>query len=124
LLADLSERPHFLYGPAKLEWPESDHEPTDPPGPLWLLGIEQRLVLFTASNQPRVLWRAQLGEVAADVQRQLLGASCRLTGGEWQIPGSVKPSGIRITAPLASYGSYFAPLLRAVEQATGVAAAT
>jgi hypothetical protein len=116
LLVDLTERPRFVYGPVKLEWPEGERAPVEPPAPLWLLGIDQRLLLFTAANQPRVLWRSPLSDVRADVQRQILGAVCRLTGGEWQIPGSVKPAGFRITAPLASYNSYFTPLLSVLEQ--------
>jgi hypothetical protein len=115
LLADLTQRPRFLYGPAKLEWPENEHEPVEPPGPLWLLGIDQRLLLFTATAQPRVLWRATTAEVRAEAQRQLLGASVRLTGGHWQIPGSIKPAAIRLTAPLATYSSYYRPLLNALE---------
>lgn len=124
LTADPAEPPRFLFGPAKLEWPDGQRDTTEGSGPLWLLGFEGRLLLYTATNQPRVVWSAKTSEIRAEAQRQLLGASCRLTGGQWQLPGTVKPTAIRITAPLASYSSYFRPLLAAADQAGGAIAAT
>jgi hypothetical protein len=87
---------------------------------LWLLGIENRLLLFSTGAQPRILWRGQPDNVHVEATRQLLVASCRLTGGQWQLPSAVKPDSIRLTASLvAGYTAYFAPLLSLLSRASG-----
>src|SRR4029079_9043767 len=102
----------FLYGPAGIEWPEGMQSDAIIADPLWLLGVDRRLLLFSAGDQPRVIWRGNPGDVHAEPQRQLLVTNCRLTGGQWQWPSSVQPLGIRLPAGLvASYGTYFRPLL-------------
>ncbi len=62
-----------------------------------------------------MIWRANASDVHAAACRQLLTAACRLTGGEWTLPGTEKPLAIRITATLtASFEWYFRPLLAMV----------
>jgi hypothetical protein len=112
LLADPADEGLFLYGTARLEWPddESDSELED--ADLWLLGLSQRLILFAAGPQPRVVWRATPAEVHAEQSRHLLATACRLTGGTWVGPVPVKPLAIRLSAGvLGSYGQYFRLLL-------------
>jgi hypothetical protein len=76
------------------------------------LGVDRRLLLFSAGDQPRVIWIGSAGDVYAQPVRQLLVTSCRLSGGQWQISLSSRPLGIRLSAGLvASYSAYFEPLL-------------
>ena len=120
LLNDPAELAHFLYGPVKLDWPDDSAGPPAMEGELWLIGVGNRLLLFTASAQPRVIWRGRTGDVRMETTRQLWGTSCRLTGGEWQLPSVVKPEAIRLTATLiAGYGPYFEPLLNMLRRPTG-----
>jgi hypothetical protein len=101
----------FLYGPARLEWLDENRPSIPTEQSLWLVGIDRRLLLFSAGDQPRVLWTGTPSDVHAEPVRQLLATSCRLTGGQWQVPGQ-RPAAIRVSAGLvASYSSYFQPLL-------------
>jgi hypothetical protein len=122
LLVDAAAPARCLYGPAKLEWPD-DGRP-DPAGEasLWLLGVDHRLLLFSAGEMPRVIWRGAPGRVHAEPLRQLLVTGCRLVGGEWQLPLGGRPLAIRLSAGLvASYGAYFRPLLSLLGRPTGAA---
>src|SRR5262245_19451105 len=98
LLVDSAEPARFIYGPARVEWPEGIQPDAIIADPLWLLGVDRRLVLFSAGDQPRVVWRGRPGDVSAEPVRQLLATSCRLTGGQWQLHGSVQPLAIRVPA--------------------------
>jgi hypothetical protein len=112
LLAVDSEQARFLYGPAKLEWPEAASHAALNGAELWLLGVGSRLVLFAAGDQPRILWRANASEVHAEHCRQMLVSSCRLTGGQWLLEGETQPLSIRLpTSLVSSYAGYFKPLL-------------
>jgi len=116
LLVDDSEKARFLFGPAKLEWPEGGR-PADVAGELWLLGIGERLILFAAGEQPQVVWRGTRGDTHAQQARQLLATACRLTGGQWQMNGSAQPLAIRLpTGLMQSYASQFRPLLELLAQ--------
>jgi hypothetical protein len=102
----------FLYGAARLDWQEESR--TDPINEqsLWLLGVDRRMLLFSAGDQPRVLWIGTASDVYAQPVRQLLATGCRLSGGQWQVSLASRPLGIRLSAGLvASYGAYFEPLL-------------
>jgi hypothetical protein len=81
LLSVDGEQARFLYGPAKLDWPESATAAELNGSELWLLGAGQQLTLFAAGDQPRVVWRAVAGEVHAEHCRQMLVSSCRLPAG-------------------------------------------
>jgi hypothetical protein len=112
LLVDPAEPARFLYGPVRLEWPEGVRADTVDNEPLWLLGVDRRMVLFSAGQQPRVTWKGTPNDVHAEPVRQLLATNCRLTGGQWQLSGGTQPLAIRLPAGLvASYGAYFQPLL-------------
>jgi hypothetical protein len=122
LLADSAEPARFLFGPAKLEWPDTIRPESIGEGSLWLLGVDRRVLLFSAGDQPRVIWRGSPGDVHAEPLRQLLATNCRLTGGQWQLTGDSRPLAIRLPAGLvASYGTYFRPLLVLLGQAAGTA---
>lgn len=111
LLVDPSEPARFLYGPAKLDWPEGAPRPSSG-SELWLLGIGQRLVLFSTGEQPQVVWRGTPRDVHAEQMRQLLASQCRITGGQWQMNGAVQPLAIRLpTGMISSYAAHFRPLL-------------
>ncbi|HZN32384.1 MAG TPA: hypothetical protein VFB80_01145 [Pirellulaceae bacterium] len=112
LLVDPAEPARLLLGPATLEWPDGGRPETVAGGELWLLGVDQRLILFAAAEQPQVIWRGTPRDVHAEQARQLLGSSCRLTGGQWQTNGRSQPLAIRLPAALmSSYAGQFRPLL-------------
>lgn len=122
LLISSRERARFLYGPAKLEWPEGGPVGRISDDPLWLLGVDRRLVLFSAGTQPRVVWRGQPNNVHAEPMRQLLVASCRLTGGQWELGGAMEPLAIWLSASfVAGYSTYFRPLIALLGSANGAA---
>jgi hypothetical protein len=101
-----------MYGPAKLEWADERRGLAVVGQSLWLLGVDRRLMLLSAGDQPRVIWTGTASDVRAEAIRQLLATGCRLTGGQWQLPGGEKPVAIRLSAGLvASYAAYFQPLL-------------
>jgi hypothetical protein len=50
----------FLYGPAKLDWPDSAPHAELNGAELWLLGTGERLILFAAGDQPRGSIRSAL----------------------------------------------------------------
>jgi hypothetical protein len=102
----------FVYGPAKLEWPEAASHVELNGAELWLLGVGERLILFAAGERPRVVWKAAAAEVHAEHCRQMLVSSCRLTGGQWLLDSPTQPLAIRLpTSLVSSYGGYFKPLL-------------
>lgn len=118
LLADSAEQAHLLYGPAKLQWPDGERD--EPTGELWLIGVGQRLLLFTAGDQPRVLWRATPANVRAEQVRQFLTTSCRLSGGQWHEGSGAKPVAIWLTASFGlGTGSGFAPLFAFLGRSSG-----
>jgi len=121
LLVDTAEPARFLYGPAKLEWPDGSGPDAIKQESLWLLGVDRRLLLFSAGEQPRVVWRGSPRDVYAEPVRQLLATNCRLTGGQWQL-GGTEPLAIRLPAGLvASYAAYFRPLLVMLGRPAGAA---
>jgi hypothetical protein len=112
LLSVDTQAARFVYGPAKLEWPEAASHVELNGAELWLLGVGDGLILFAAGERPRVVWRAAPGEVHAEHTRQMLVSSCRLTGGQWLLDSDAKPLAIRLpTSLVSSYGGYFKPLL-------------
>jgi hypothetical protein len=123
LLADEMEPARFLYGPARLQWPDAIRPKENDGDSLWLLGVGQRMILFATGDQPRVVWRGEPGNVRADAARQLLATNCRLTGGQWQLPaGSVQPQAFRLSGGLvANYGQFFRPLLSMLGLKSGAA---
>ncbi|MCI0361896.1 MAG: CCDC34 family protein [Planctomycetaceae bacterium] len=108
-LLEPGEQARFLYGGATLDWPDgAQHK--DFEGGLWLLGVGQRLVLFTPGEQPKVVWQGT-PTVHAEQTRQLLLTGCRLTGGRWVVEGT-SPLAMRLATPLvSSYATHFRPLL-------------
>jgi len=117
LLVDSPAR--FLYGPVRLEWAEENRPDSITEQSLWLLGVDRRMLLFSAGDQPRVLWIGTSSDVHAQPVRQLLATACRLSGGQWQVPMASRPLAIRLSAGLvASYTSYFEPLLLTLGTAT------
>jgi hypothetical protein len=116
LLAVEGPSVRFLYGPAKIEWPDVASHADLGGAELWLLGVASKLILFAAGEQPRIVWRAAASEVHAEQTRQMLVSSCRLTGGQWLLDSQTKPLAIRLpTGLVSSYAGYFKPLLAMVE---------
>jgi hypothetical protein len=116
-LLEPGEQARFLYPGVLLEWPEGEPPGRDDRAGLWLLGAGQRLVVFSAGDEPKVLWRGEAKSVRAEQSRNLLMTSCRLTGGEW-LAGGAAPSAIRIPTGLVStYAGWFGPLLAMVQPA-------
>jgi hypothetical protein len=108
----------FVYGPVRLEWPGGAQRPEPAEGGLWLLGVGERLVLFSAGEQPQVLWSAAANGVHVESTRQMLLTGCRLTGGEWKLNGEARPLAIRLSTPLiGSFATHFSPLMALIDGA-------
>jgi len=119
-LLEPGESARFLYGGVSLDWADGT-QPVEFPQGLWLLGAGLRLVLFTAGEQPAVVWRGT-SSVHAEQSRHLLLTSCRMTGGAW-IGGNSAPLALRIPTGLVStYTKYFRPLFAMLETAPTAAA--
>ena len=121
-LLEPGEQARFIFGNVSLE--RAKAPAIEGADGLWLLGAGQRLVLFAAGPQPKVLWRGT-PKVKAEQGRNLLVSHCRLTGGHWASEAHVSP--IRVPAGLmTSYASYFRPLLSMLNQsaAGGLSPAT
>jgi hypothetical protein len=119
LLADESDPARFLFGPARLDWPEGVRGKFREDGQFWLIGVGQRAMLFTA-DQPGVIWQGTPASVHIEQQRQLLAACCRVTGGTWRLSGSAPPLAIRLPVGLmANYGTHFRPLFQWLGQPLG-----
>ncbi|MEX2174669.1 MAG: hypothetical protein WD872_09930 [Pirellulaceae bacterium] len=107
-LLEPGEQARFLYGGISLDWPEGV-KPELPAGGLWLLGVGQRLILFSAGEQPQVVWRGD-ATARAEQARNLLATSCRVTGGEW-LASRPAPLALRVpTSLMSTYNAYFRPL--------------
>jgi hypothetical protein len=114
LLTDADAPARFLLGPARLEWPDGVGGESLGQGQLWLLGRGEQSFLF-ATDPPRVVWQGTPSQLHLEQQRTLLGSSCRLTGGEWKLLGTL-PLAIRLPLPLlANYGAHFRPLVSWLE---------
>jgi len=117
-LLEPGELARFLYGGVGLDWPDGA-PPAEYSDGLWLLGVGQRLVLFAAGEQPKVVWKGD-ATVHAEQTRQLLLTGCRLTGGKWLVEGA-SPLALRIATPLVgSYANYFRPLLATLQKSPAV----
>jgi hypothetical protein len=125
LLSVDAQAARFVYGPAKLEWPEAASHGELNGAELWLLGVGERLILFAAGERPRVVWRATAGEVHAEHTRQMLVSSCRLTGGQWLTDSEPQPLAIRLpTSLVSSYSGYFKPLFAMLDKQVANESAT
>ena len=119
LLADESDPARFLFGPARLDWADGVRGELREDGNYWLIGVGQRALLFTA-DKPGVVWQGSPASVHIEQQRQLLATCCRVTGGDWRLPGRVQPLAIRLPVGLmANYSAHFRPLFAWLGQPLG-----
>ena len=100
-------KPLFMYGGVKLAEPKLPGETTTTG---WLLGVDDRLIMFTVEGEPRVLWR---GDSAASLRRSrgLITSVMELRGGEWLEDDSITEPILHIAGPtLMGFEKYFEPL--------------
>jgi hypothetical protein len=110
LLADETDPAQFLFGPARLDWPDGGRSEPREDGQLWLLGVGQRAILYSA-EQPGVVWQGTPASIHVEQQRQLLATCCRVTGGAWRLSGRTHPLAIRLPVGMMSnYSVHFRPL--------------
>jgi hypothetical protein len=105
------EQLHFVYGNIGLEWPEGVEAPTFSRQNTWLVGVAERLIVFTLADRPLLLWRAD-GEVRAEQVRGYLAGDVRLRGGQWLGDVRTDQPLLRVAGPFMSRrDAYFKPLL-------------
>jgi hypothetical protein len=105
------EQLQFVYGNVAFDWPEGTHAPSFPKQNTWLVGVADRLIVFSLAERPMLLWRAD-GEVIAERVRGYLAGDLRLRGGQWVGDVRREQPWLRIGGPLMSrHESYFKPLL-------------
>ncbi|QDU27603.1 hypothetical protein ETAA8_26910 [Anatilimnocola aggregata] len=109
LLAGDSSR-FYLFHPVTLEWPDGQMPLDLKSVDLWLLGTADRLILFSATATPQVLWSGDHLVQIESVQK-FMASSCKLTGGDWLLSEVPAPLAIRLPVPLMNTSSsYFRPL--------------
>lgn len=113
------EQLHFVYGGVSLEWPEGIVAPHYDRQKTWLVGVADRLIVFTIAERPMLLWRAD-GEVAGERIRGYLAGEIRLHGGKWLGDVRSEQPLLRIGGPLMGrHEAYFKPLLERCSNADG-----
>jgi hypothetical protein len=106
----------FVYGNVSFEWSEAD-APVFPRQHTWLVGVADRLVIFTIADRPMLLWRAD-GDVAVERLRGYLAGDVRLSGGRWLGDVRTQQPLVRISGPLMGrQEAYFKPLIECCESA-------
>jgi hypothetical protein len=99
----------FVYGNVSFEWQEAD-APVYPRQHTWLVGVADRLVIFTIADRPMLLWRAD-GDVSLERLPGLLAGDVRLTGGRWLGDVRTQQPRVRVGGPLMGrQEAYFKPL--------------
>jgi hypothetical protein len=110
------EQAKFLYSGVSLEWPTTLTHPPVMAGRLWLLGVDDRLLLFTPDPEPKLLWRGEVSQVRPEVVRGYVTAHCELKGGHWVADRGLPAPGLHVGAPLVgSATAHFRPLLELLE---------
>ena len=102
-----------LYADVTVAWPDGLTVPT---GPVWLAGSGTRMILTIESDCD---WIAvsPVSNFAAERIDGMIIDDCRLSGGEWALPGRTEASALSITvagAKLKRYDSWFAPLFEVI----------
>jgi hypothetical protein len=107
------ERPAFLFGDVRLEWPRRARHAPYSQGELWLLGCDDRLILLHVSEtgEPQAIWTGG-ADVTLDRRRGYFSDDCLLKGGAWVVPHEPLPESIRIPGQMGRrWESHFQPLL-------------
>ncbi len=91
------ERPLFLYGDVRLDWPHRPRRGPYSQGELWLLGCGDRVILLhaLAEGESHALWTGG-SDVFFRRDRGYLTDDCLLMGGTWAIEQSPHPEAIRL----------------------------
>lgn len=91
------ERPAFLHGDARLDWPHHPRRGPYSQGELWLLGCDDRalLVYVPANGEPHALWTGG-SDVSVHRDKGYLTDDCLVTGGTWTIDQTPHPEAIRL----------------------------
>lgn len=100
-------QPRFLYGGVKLVEPQSQANSRQKD---WLLGVDDRLILFSVEGEPRVLWRSEKN-ISTSRLRSIFSSALELRGGKWLDDDSTETPVLHVAGPtLMSFANYFSPL--------------
>jgi hypothetical protein len=112
------EKLNFVYGNVSFDWPEGTVAPAVQRQNTWLVGVADRLIVFTLAERPLLLWRAD-GAVLADRVRGYLAGDVRLRGGKWLGDVRTEHPTLRIGGPMMGRQEmYFKPLLERCQVAS------
>ena len=101
----------FIYDDVEVVDLQHDNNPEVQRGRTWLLAMGNRLVAFTTSDTPQVIWEGD-AQVHLDYLKGRIRSDCRLTGGHWLDPTTdTTPTLFLRGTVLGSSQKYFAPLL-------------
>jgi hypothetical protein len=112
------ERPLFLYGDARLEWPRGWRRGAYPHGELWLLGCDDRVLLVnvSAANESEVFWSGG-SDVSFRRLKGYISDDVFLAGGDWALEQAPHPEGIRLAGQMGhKWETHFRPLLEFCRQ--------
>jgi hypothetical protein len=107
------DRPAFLYGDARLDWPVRMRSSPYSQGELWLLGCDDRLILL---HVPETGAAAPIWTGGSDISFQRLRGYFNddflLRGGTWKIDQTPDPDAIRLPGQMGwKWETLFNPLL-------------
>lgn len=107
------ERPAFLFGDVRLEWPHRPQRPPVAQGELWLLGCDDRMLLLHAPavGPSQAIWTGG-SDVSFQRLRGYLSDDLLLTGGAWSLEHSPHPEAIRLPGQLRrKWEQHFQPVI-------------
>lgn len=114
------EQLRFVYGNVSFDWPEGAAGPNYSRQNTWLVGVADRLIVFTVGERPLLLWRAD-GDAVAERVRGYLSGDVRLRGGKWLGDVRNEQPAVRVGGPMMGrHDAYFRPLLERC-QSTSIA---
>ncbi len=107
----------FLFGNVRCEFEEET--PADAPSgeDAWLLGVGERLIVFTAEPSPRAIWK---GDATVRVRkvRGYIANACELSGGEWLgDEEAASPTIVVGGSSIVKFEKFFKPILNFQRQA-------
>ena len=107
-LMQLDEDLRFVYGAVSVS--DSGLERVDAKK-TWLVGIGDRLALFTIEDRPRPIWQGDK-RVRLERVKGYLSDSCRLTGGDWLVDSADSAPNLVVKGSvMGKYDRFFGPLI-------------
>ncbi|MCR9116532.1 MAG: hypothetical protein NXI22_06205 [bacterium] len=108
------QQPQFVYGKVTLQQPAPEGKPIIG----WLVGFDDRMVMFTITGEPQVVWRSE-GPVTITKSKGLISSAAQISGGVCLADETFEQPLLSVAGPtMIGFDKYFAPLFAASVPAT------